>query len=128
MVVINNFPRKDFNMDVKEWAKFQEVMLKYQLNAVRAFLREAGEEVEPEPRAKGPSQVSIAYNILKEAKEPLHMSEILKRAKEQFGMDIDRESITSSMIKKIQRGKMFQKTGRNTYTILEEPAGPGGSD
>ncbi len=115
-------------MDVKEWAKFQEVMLKYQLNAVRAFLREAGEEVDPEPREKGPSQVSIAYNILKEAQEPLHMSEILKRAKEQFGMDIDRESITSSIIKKIQRGKMFRKTGRNTYAVLEDAPDPGGAD
>lgn len=115
-------------MDVKEWAKFQEVMLKHQLNAIRAFLREAGEDVEQEPREKGPSQVSIAYNILKEAKEPLHMSEILKRAKEQFGVDIDRESITSSIIKKIQRGKMFQRTGRNTYTVLEDSPDPGGDD
>ncbi len=115
-------------MDVKEWAKFQEVMLKYQLNAIRAFLREAGEDVEKEPREKGPSQVSIAYNILKEAKEPLHMSEILKRAKEQFGVDIDRESITSSIIKKIQRGKMFQRTGRNTYAVLEDSPDPGGDD
>jgi len=115
-------------MDVKEWAKFQEIMLKYQLNAVRAFLRKEGEEVEPEPHEKGPSQVSIAYNILKEAGQPLHMSEILKRAKEQFGMDIDRESITSSMIKKVQRGKMFQKTGRNTFAALEDTPDPGGVD
>jgi len=126
--VITNRHGKDLIMDVKEWAKFQEVMLKYQLNAIRAFLREAGEDVEQEPREKGPSQVSIAYNILKEAKEPLHMSEILKRAKEQFGVDIDRESITSSIIKKIQRGKMFQRTGRNTYTVLEDPPDPGGDD
>jgi hypothetical protein len=115
-------------MDVKEWAKFQEFMLKYQLNAVRAFLREMGEAVEEAPREKGPSQISIAYDILKEANEPLHMSEILKRAKERFGMDIDRESITSSMIKKIQRGKMFQKTGRNTYAVLEAPPDLGGAD
>jgi len=126
--VITNRHGKDLIMDVKEWAKFQEVMLKYQLNAIRAFLREAGEDVEQEPREKGPSQVSIAYNILKEAKEPLHMSEILKRAKEQFGVDIDRESITSSMTKKIQRGKMFQRTGRNTYTVLEDSPDPGGDD
>jgi hypothetical protein len=126
--VITNRHGKDLIMDVKEWAKFQEVMLKYQLNAIRAFLREAGEDVEQEPREKGPSQVSIAYNILKEAKGPLHMSEILKRAKEQFGVDIDRESITSSMIKKIQRGKMFQRTGRNTYTVLEDSPDPGGDD
>ena len=126
--MITNRHGKDFNMDVKEWARFQEVMLKYQLNAVRAFLREAGEEVEPGTREKGPSQVSVAYNILKEAKEPLHMSEILKRAKEQFGMDIDRESITSSIIKKIQRGRMFQRTGRNTYTVLEDSPDPGSDD
>jgi len=126
--VVTNRIGKDLSMDVKEWAKFQEVMLKYQLNAIRAFLREAGEDVEQEPREKGPSQVSIAYNILKEAKEPLHMSEILKRAKEQFGVDIDRESITSSIIKKIQRGKMFQRTGRNTYAVLEDSPDPGGDD
>ena len=36
--------------------------------------------------------MSIAYDILREANEPLYMSEILKRAKERFGIDIDRES------------------------------------
>ena len=115
-------------MEIREWARFQELILKYQLNAVRAFLREAGEEVEETPREKGPSQISIAYNILKEANEPLHMSEILKRAKERFGMDIDRESITSAIIKKVHRGKMFQRTGRNTYAILEDPPDTGGAD
>ena len=115
-------------MEINEWAKFQELILKSQLNAVRAFLREAGEEVEETPRAKGPSQISIAYNILKEANGPLHMSEILKRAKEHFGMDIDRESITSAIIKKAHRGKMFQRTGRNTYAILEAPPDTGDAD
>jgi hypothetical protein len=126
--VINTLFRKDLIMEIREWARFQELILKYQLNAVRAFLREAGEEVEETPREKGPSQISIAYNILKEANEPLHMSEILKRAKERFGMDIDRESITSSIIKKVHRGKMFQRTGRNTYAILEAPPDTGGAD
>lgn len=115
-------------MEIKEWARFQELILKSQLNAVRAFLRESGEEVEKTPRERGPSQISIAYDILSEAKEPLHMSEILKRAKERFGMDIDRESITSSVIKKVQRGKMFKRTGRNTYAILDAPPDTGGAD
>jgi len=126
--VINTLFRKDLAMEINEWAKFQELILKSQLNAVRAFLREAGEEVEETPRAKGPSQISIAYNILKEANGPLHMSEILKRAKERFGMDIDRESITSSIIKKVHRQKMFQRTGRNTYAILDDPPDAGGAD
>lgn len=126
--MINTLFRKDLVMDIKEWAKFQEFTLKSQLNAVRAFLREMGEEVEEAPHDKGPSQISIAYDILKEANEPLHMSEILKRAKERFGMDIDRESITSSIIKKVHRGKMFQRTGRNTYAIMEAPPDPGGAD
>jgi hypothetical protein len=126
--VINTFFREDIVMEIKEWARFQELILKSQLNAVRAFLREAGEEVEETPRERGPSQISIAYSILTEANEPLHMSEILKRAKERFGMDIDRESITSSIIKKVLRGKMFKRTGRNTYAILDDPPDPGGAD
>jgi hypothetical protein len=126
--VVNTFSNEEIIVEIIEWAKYQEVILKYQLNAVRAFLREAGEEVEETPREKGPSQISIAYNILKEANEPLHMSEILKRAKERFGMDIDRESITSAIIKKVHRGKMFQRTGRNTYAVLSAPPDPGGAD
>ena len=113
-------------MEIKEWAKFQELVFKSQLNAIRAFLREVGDQEVRPPRVRSRSQVSIAYDILSIANEPLHISEIIKRAKERFGVDIDPESITSSMIKKVHRGKMFKRVGRNTFAILEAPPDPGG--
>ena len=113
-------------MEIKEWAKFQEFVLKSQLNAIRAFLREEGGHEVLAPRERSRSQISMAYDILSAANEPLHISEIIKRAKERFGVDIDPESITSSMIKKVHRGKMFKRVGRNTFAILEAPPDPGG--
>ena len=124
--MVNAASRKDLAMEIKEWAKFQELLFKSQLNAIRAFLREVGDQEVRPPRVRSRSQVSIAYDILSIANEPLHISEIIKRAKERFGVDIDPESITSSMIKKVHRGKMFKRVGRTTFAILETPPEPGG--
>jgi len=45
-------------MEVKEWAKLQESLLKSQLKIVREFLRH-GEEPRFKRNKKGPSQMSI---------------------------------------------------------------------
>jgi len=50
-------------MDVKEWAKLQESLLKSQLKVVREFLRQ-GEEPKFIQHKKGRSQMSIIYDIL----------------------------------------------------------------
>jgi hypothetical protein len=126
VIVLKTIARKDSAMEIKEWARFQEFVLKSQLNAIKAFLREEGSQEVRAPRERSRSQISMAYDILSAANEPLHISEIIKRAKERFGVDIDPESITSSMIKKVHRGKMFKRVGRNTFAILEAPPDPGG--
>jgi hypothetical protein len=57
-------------MDLKEWAKFRESLLRSQLKVIREFLKDdAGPE--PPPRVKRRSQIGIAYEVLTKAKEPL---------------------------------------------------------
>ena len=70
-------------MDVKEWAKLQESLLKSQLKIIREFLRR-GEEPTFKPRKKARSQMSIIYDILHSSPTPLHVSEIIARAKDEF--------------------------------------------
>lgn len=105
-------------MDAKEWAKIQESLLKAQLKILREFLRK-GEEPRFKTRGKSRSQMSIVYDILRASPKPLHVTDIIARAKEQFDVNLDRESIVSAMIKKIKSGRMFKRMGPNTFAIID---------
>jgi hypothetical protein len=104
-------------MDLKEWAKFQESLLRSQLKIIREFLRAA--EPETAPRPKRTSQIGIVYDILTEAREPLHLTEIIRRAKSDFNVEIEPGSIVSALTKKVNSGRMFRRVGPSTFEILE---------
>jgi DNA-directed RNA polymerase delta subunit len=75
----------------------------------------------PEPRSrKGLSQVDMAFDILKKTRSPLHVSQILQRISSQFGVSVDRESLVSSLTKKVARGDRFLRTGKNTFGLRPE--------
>ena len=42
------------------------------------------------------SQVDMAFDILRRARSPLHVSEIIDRIQAHFGVSVDRESLVSS--------------------------------
>jgi len=104
-------------MDLKEWAKFQESLLRSQLKIIREFLRTV--EPEPAPRPKRTSQIGIVYDILTEAREPMHLTEIIRRAKSDFNVEIEPGSIVSALTKKVNSGRMFRRVGPSTFEILE---------
>jgi predicted transcriptional regulator len=112
-------------MELKEWAKLQEALLKTQLKIIRQFLKEE-EEPKFKPRGRGRSQMSIVYNILLAEKKPLHVNEIIARAKTDFNTNLDRESIVSAITKKVKSGRMFKRVEANTFAILDakEKHGP----
>ena len=95
-----------------------EASLDAQLRAVRR-LRRAAPEPTPRPR-QGLSQVDMAYDILKRARAPLHVSELLARIHSTFHVSVDRESLVSSLSKKIARGGHFLRTGKNTFAVRPE--------
>ena len=105
-------------MKVREWAKLQESLLKSQLKIIREFLRQ-GEEPRFKRHKKGPSQISIIYDILQKSPNPLHITEIIERAKQDFSVDLDRESMASALSKKVRSHRMFRRVAPNTFTILE---------
>ena len=71
-----------------------EASLEAQLRAVRRLRHGEGSPAEPR-RRKGLSQVEMAFDILKKARSPLHVSEILERIQTQFGVTVDRERVWS---------------------------------
>ena len=112
-------------MDVKKWAKIQESLLKSQLKIIRQFLKE-GESPKFRTRGQGKSQMSIIYDVLLSAQKPLHVTEIIARAKKNFNVDLDRDSIVSAMTKKVKSGRMFKRVEASTFAILnaEEKQSP----
>jgi len=105
-------------MDVKEWAKFQESLLESQLKIIREFLKDDADPETP-PRRKQIYQIGIAYDILTEAKEPLHLTEIIRRAKSDFNVVMEPGSIVSALTKKVNSGRMFRRVGPSTFEILD---------
>ncbi len=96
-----------------------EASLDAQLRAVRRLRQ--GEPPASEPRRrKGLSQVNMAFDILKKARAPLHVSQILDRIHTQFGVTIDRESLVSSLTKKVARGDRFLRPEKNTFSLRPE--------
>ena len=105
------------NNDIKDAVlSVFEASLEAQLRAVRR-LRQG--EAKPRPR-KGRSQVDMAFDILKKARTPLHVSEIIDRIQTQFGVAVDRESLVSSLSKKVARQDRFLRPEKNTFSLRPE--------
>jgi|SRR5271165_1150165 len=96
-----------------------EASLEAQLRAVRRLRRPPGSSSEPR-RRKGRSQVDMAFDILKKARTPLHVSLILEHIHSAFGVAVDRESLVSSLSKKVARGDRFTRTAKNTFALRAE--------
>jgi hypothetical protein len=96
--------------------------LEAQLRAVRRLRHPAPAENQPRPE-KGMSQTDIAYDILRKARRPLHVNELIERAAKLHGAHLDRESLVSALVKRVARGDRFVRTDPNTFTLREEEAG-----
>jgi DNA-directed RNA polymerase delta subunit len=96
-----------------------EASLEAQLRAIRRLRQGKTEEIQPRHR-KGRSQVDMAYDILKTARTPLHVSEIIDRIQTQFGVAVDRESLVSSLSKKVARQDRFLRPEKNTFSLRPE--------
>jgi DNA-directed RNA polymerase delta subunit len=59
----------------------------------------------------------MAYDILQSARAPLHVADILRRIEARFGVTVDRESLVSSLAKKVARGDRFVRTEKNTFGL-----------
>lgn len=95
-----------------------EASLDAQLRAVRRLRH--GETAPPPRSRKGPSQVDMAYDVLRKAPAPLHVSQLLARIQSSFGVTVDRESLVSSLTKKVARQDRFLRTGKNTFSLRPE--------
>ena len=94
-----------------------EVSLDAQLRAIRRLKQD--KPAKSRQARKGMSQVDMAYDILQRAGGPLHISDILDRIARLHGQRLDRESLVSALVKKVQRQDRFTRTDRNVFALLK---------
>ena len=99
---------------LEDYLEIQKEMLQSQLQAIYRRQRKMSSQMHKTKRA---SNISIVEDILRNTATPLHISDIIKVAKTEFNMNIERDSIVSSLIKKIKAGKTFVRTAPNTFTL-----------
>ena len=92
-----------------------------QLRALRS-LRRAQQRPAAPAGAKRKSNMNIVYDILLAAKGPLHITEILQRAKKDHHRPLRRESLVSALTKKVLDRQTFTRTAPNTFDLLQRPS------
>src|SRR5258708_32688779 len=91
-----------------------EVSLEAQLKAVRR-LRSGPREAKA--ARKGTSQIDMVHDVLRRAGKPLHVSEMIERVEKVHGFKLERESIVSTLVKKVNRGDRFVLTDKNVFAL-----------
>ena len=94
-----------------------EIALDAQLRAIRRAKTKGAVEPILDKRT---SQVDMVQDVLRRAGKPLHISDILDRVEKLHGRRLDRESVVSSLVKKIARGERFLRTDKNVFTLKGE--------
>jgi len=95
----------------------QETLLLAQLRAVRQLrpLKKGGRKAKA---GGGMSNMEMALDILRRARRPMHVSEIISQIKSVHGASLDRESLVSALAKKLQRLPGLSRTAPNTFSMI----------
>lgn len=98
-----------------------ELALDTQLRAVRKLRGRPRRAVRAGPG--GMSQVDMAFAVLRRAKSPLHVDELIMGIAQAYGVQPARDSLVSALTKKVVGGDRFEKTAPNTFALRSDAAG-----
>ena len=100
--------------DIDQYLEIKRELLQAQLRVVYRHQRKTlphGQKV------KRTSNLTIVEDILQNSGQPLHISKIIQIAQKDYGANLDRDSIVSALIKKINAGKLFVRVAPNTFAL-----------
>ena len=103
--------------------KIPESLLNLYESFLSAQLRVVKQLKNPKPTKtkreghKGMSNMDMAIDVLRQARRPLHISEILSQIKSQHKISLDRESLVSALVKKVHRHQGVTRTAPNTFEV-----------
>jgi DNA-directed RNA polymerase delta subunit len=96
----------------EQYLSFQKAVTESKLKVIEQFQK--GGQIRTRKRT---SKIDTAYNVLNDAGKPLHVSEIVRLAKEIYDVQLDRDSIVSAILKRVKADQTFVRTAPNTFAL-----------
>lgn len=96
----------------KQYLEFQKEVAQSKLKIIEQYQK--GSQAKSSKRT---SKIEITKNVLEDAGKPLHVTEIIQLAEQGYGVQLDRDSVVSAILKKIKAGQTFIRTAPNTFAL-----------
>ena len=105
--------------------KPQELFIQYEKEVAQFKLaliqRLSGETVPSVPTSKKrTSNLSMIEAVLRAADKPLHVSDIIAAIEKEFSITLDRDSLSSAIIKQVRKEKRFVRVAPNTFGLRQK--------
>ncbi len=100
--------------EIDKYLEIKRELLQAQLRVVYRHQRKT---VPPGQKLKRTSNLTIVEDILQNSDEPLQISIIIQIGQRDYNVNLERDSIVSALIKKINAGKMFLRVAPNTFAL-----------
>jgi len=97
--------------------KYEKEVAEFKLDLIRRLNKEASTSEKSE--RKRTSSLDMVEEVLLDAGKPLHVSEIIAAIEKEFGVRLDRDSLSSAIGKQIQKKKRFVRVAPNTFGLQE---------
>ena len=94
--------------------ELQKELLQAQLKVIQSYQQKSPEQPK---KIKRTSKLDIVKDLLSTSKEPLHISKIIRLARDEYNVTLERDSVVSALAKKIKAGDRFVRVAPNTFTI-----------
>jgi len=107
-------------VDRQDLLEILEATTHAQLRALRLLRKPPAERARSAPPP--PSGIAVVQALLAQAGQPLHIDELIARARKQYGRTLRRESLVSALTKKVLDQNTFTRTAPNTFDLLKPPS------
>ena len=96
---------------------YEKEVAEFKLDLIARLLKEV-------PRLKKSgrrtSNFDMVEKVLADAGKPLHVSKIIAAIEKEFDVQLDRDSLSSAMVKQIRKGVRFNRVAPNTFGLKQE--------
>ena len=101
----------------EKYLDLQKDLLQSQLKVI---YRHQQQSAPGKKKLKRTSKLDIVEDILASSDQPLHISEIMRIALQDYQTPMERDSIVSAMVKKVKAGRRFVRVAPNTFALKNE--------
>ena len=104
---------------------FYESMLRVQINTLKQIRKGLGLTDDEAAKEKRKSHMDMVYDVLIDARRPMHVNDIIVEIEKRFAIKLDKDSLVSALTKRVMRQDRFTKTAPNTFALISQESGGG---